>query len=627
MNVISRENLSQRKLEGYLKMAEIIQWGRRNPVKFVETFLGVEMMDYQKYAFMNSWTKQFVLWLMSRNAGKSTLSAPFAMAKLLLFPNFESYILSLTAGQSQDTFLKMENIAKKQIESFTGLTDIFLGEVVKASNHDGFVHSPQGFRFNLYNGSKITSLSGEENNIRGKRSNLNIYDESGFISENYIATTKAFATQDSSFKMGGGVNTELIPKNIPNQLLFCSSASSTDTYFYGLYKEWSKLMFAGSSDHFVADLNCEVVINATNNGFKLFTPLLSQSKVDDELRQNREKANREYFNQFESDGGSQFPIKRSEIIKNSVVRKPLLCNEGDIKRHISLAYDPAHDYDNSVVSVGEYIYDEKVGWKLIIQNCVSLVDIGKKKRTPMRTPEQIEYIKNMLIDYNGKGFADYENIDYLMIDAGSGGGGALISDYFMDDWIDKKGVKHRGLIDKVECAEHTSKFPNAVNKLKLISPKKYRTEMYDDFIELLNLGLIEFTDSYDMKGYLMLPVEGKDEIEEINEETKEKIKVKSIEYKKANLSFEEIIALTNIDIAKEELVNTYRFETSPTQYKYDLPNDKKSTMHDDRSYTFAMLSWHLKNLRREGIVNKKVKKDIDISRLFNNSRQPIIRKR
>jgi hypothetical protein len=29
-------------------------------------------------------------------------------------------------------------------------------------------------------------------------------------------------------------------------------------------------------------------------------------------------------------------------------------------------------------------------------------------------------------------------------------------------------------------------------------------------------------------------------------------------------------------------------------------------MHDDRAYTFIMLAWHLKNLRREGIVNKKV---------------------
>lgn len=568
-------------------------------------------MDYQKYAFMSSWDKQFVLWLMGRGSGKSTLSAPFAMSKLLLYPNFESYILSLTAGQSQDTFLKMENIAKKQIESFTGLTDIFMGEIVSASNHDGFVHSPQGFRYNLYNGSKITSLSGEENNIRGKRSNLNIYDESGFISENYIATTKAFATQDSSFKMGGGIDMECIPKNIPNQLLFCSSASSTDTYFYGIYKEWAKLMFAGSSDHFVADFNCEVVMNATNNGIKLFTPLLSQSKVDDELRQNADKARREFYNEFESDGGSKQPIKRSEIIKNSVVRKPLLANEGNIKRHIVLAYDPAHDYDNSVVSVGEYIYDEQVGWKLIIQNCITLADIGKKKKTPMRTPEQIDYIKDMLGSYNGTGFADYENIDCLMIDAGSGGGGALIADYFMEDWVDKQGNKRKGLIDKEVCEEHIRKFPNAVDKLKLISPKKYRTEMFDDFVELLNLGLIEFTESYDMKGYLMLPVEGKDEIEEIDEDTKEKKKVKSVDYKRSNLSWEEELALKQIDIAKEELVSTYRIETSPTQYKYDLPSDKKSKMHDDRAYTMALLSFHLKNLRRENIVNKKAKSGFD----------------
>ena len=104
------------------------------------------------------------------NGGKSTLSAPYAMTKMMLFPNFEAYILSTTSAQSQDTFLKMEKIAKRQIESFTGLTDIYFNEIVKsASNADGFTHSPQGFKYELYNGSKITSLSGEENNIRGKK--------------------------------------------------------------------------------------------------------------------------------------------------------------------------------------------------------------------------------------------------------------------------------------------------------------------------------------------------------------------------------------------------------------------------------------------------------------------------
>ena len=582
-------------------------------------------MDYQKYAFQESWSKQFALWLMSRNGGKSTLSSPFIMTKMMLFPNFQSFILSLTASQSQDTFMKMESIAKKQIESFCGLTDIFLGEVSASANHDGFVHSPQGFRCKLFNNSQVTTVSGEEDNIRGKRSNLNLYDESGFISENYISVTKSFCTQDSSFKLGGGVNTETIPMNIPNQLLFCSSASSTDSAFYTLYKEWSKLMFAGSKDHFVADLNCEVIIGATLNGKKLNIPLLSRSKVDDEIRANSEKANREYFNKFDADGGNKQPIKRAVIMKNSVVRKPMLINEGNKQRHICLAYDPSHDYDNSAVSVGEYIYDEQVGWKLIIQNCITLVDIGKKKKTPMRTPEQIDEIKQMLINYNGIGYADYENIDYLLVDAGAGGGGALIADYFMEDWIDKQGNKRRGLIDKVECSEHISKFPNAVDKLKLISPKKYRTEMYDDFIENLNLGLIEFTDSYDMKGYLNLPQESKEEIEEIDEVTKEKKKVKGIEYKKYDLSWDEVLALTNIDLAKEELIAVRR-QGDDINYKYDLPPDKKSKMHDDRAYTMVMLAWHLKILRRGNITNKQIKSNVNISDLLNYI-PPTIRKR
>lgn len=606
INKQSNQNITQKKLEGYLKYSQLIKWGRNNPVKFCEFILGLELMDYQRYAFMSSWDKQFVLWLMSRNAGKSTLSSPFNMTKMMLFPNFNSYILSLTASQSQDTFLKMEAIAKKQIESFCGLTDIFLGEVVSSSNHDGFVHSPSGFHCKLYNNSTTTTVSGEEDNIRGKRSNLNIYDESGFVSENYISVTKSFCTQDSSFKLGGGVNTEIIPDNIPNQLLFCSSASDTDSQFYKLYKEWSKLMFAGSKDHFVADLNCDVIIGATLNGKKLVKPLLSQSKVDDELRANPDKARREYFNRFDSDGGTQQPIKRATIIKNSKIRKPLLLNEGNINRHIALAYDPARNYDNSAVSVGEYVYDEQIGWKLIIQNCITLMDIGKKKKTPMRTPEQIEYIKQMLLDYNGDGFADYENIDCLMIDAGSGGGGNQIPDYLVEDWKDKKGVTHKGLIDKEYYSDYIGKFPNAVDKLKLISPKKYRTEMFDDFIELLNLGLIEFTDTYDTKGYLNLPTEGK-EIEEYNEDTKQKEKVKTIDYKKYKLSWDEELALTQIDLAKEELISQRR-EGNNINYKYDLPPDKKNKMHDDRCYSMVMLAWHLKNLRRENITNKSVEK-------------------
>ena len=110
ITIISKDSelgLTQKKLESYKKYSEIIQWGRKNPALFAETFLGVSFMDYQKsvFVFQSSWDKQFALWLMSRNGGKSTLSAPFVMSKMMLYPNFASYILSLTAMQSQDTFL------------------------------------------------------------------------------------------------------------------------------------------------------------------------------------------------------------------------------------------------------------------------------------------------------------------------------------------------------------------------------------------------------------------------------------------------------------------------------------------------------------------------------------------
>lgn len=419
----------------------------------------------------------------------------------------------------------------------------------------------------------------------------------------------------------------ILPDNIPNQLLLCSSASDTDSNFYRKYAEWSKRMFLGDPDYFVASLDCEVIIGATNNGVSLSTPLLSRDKVENALRTNPTKASREYYNRFDNDGGDGHPIKRSTISHNSVTRVPLLSNEDNTSRRFVIAWDPAHDYDNSACSVGEYVYDDNLGWKLIIQNVVNFRQLGEgKKKKNIRTPEQVEEVKDMLVKYNGKGFADYENIDYLMIDAGSGGGGNQIADYFMEDWVDRYGVSHKGLIDKVESETYVKQFPNAVNKLKLIQPKKYRTEMFDDFIELLNLGLIEFTEEYDMKGYLNIPQENSEEvIKEVNESTGETTNIKGITYQKRKLSWEEELSLKNIDIAKEELIATKRFGgDGGSNHKYDLSPEKKNKIHDDRAYSICMLAWHLKNLRRENITNKKHKSTFDVTRLGALARKPNI---
>src|SRR5699024_10207932 len=134
------------------------------------------------------------------------------------------------------------------------------------SNSTGFTHSPASFEVNLYNGSTVNSLNSVPDNIRSKRSNLNFYDESGFTSDELFEASEPFAVQSSDFRLGGDSDVTLLPKQIPNQLIYASSASATDTYFYEKYRDFSKRMFLGDSRYFVADIDSDAVIGATFNG-------------------------------------------------------------------------------------------------------------------------------------------------------------------------------------------------------------------------------------------------------------------------------------------------------------------------------------------------------------------------
>jgi hypothetical protein len=432
--------------------------------------------------------------------------------------------------------------------------------------------------------------------------------EAGFIPDELFVTTEPFTTQNSNFRLGGDSDVTLLPKQFANQLIYASSASSIDTYFYKKYREFSKRMFLGDKKYFVADIKDEIVMNATFNGKIYPVALLTQETIDNAMRENPEKANREYKNIFSKEGGDNQIIKRATIIRNSKSYIPIFYNDGN--KIFLLAYDPARKFDNSVVMVAELYLDEVVGYKLRLCNCINFMDYGNKKKQQMRTPEQVELVKQLLLDYNGKNKADYENVNKLLVDSGSGGAGVTISDYFMEDWKDGKGNIHKGLIDKIECAEYISKFPNAVDRLKLISPQKYKKEMFDALIDMVSLDLIDFPNSYDGKGYIILEENVEETYIDEDNSSKKKIEQKQNQY---NLSEDERTALINLDLAKEELVNIYRFDGTNGNYRYDLAPEKARKMHDDRAYCLAMLAWELKNIRRENSVNKpKPKTDLSI---------------
>jgi hypothetical protein len=196
------------------------------------------------------------------------------------------------------------------------------------------------------------------------------------------------------------------------------------------------------------------------------------------------------------------------------------------------------------------------------------------------------------LDYNGK-TADYENIMAVLIDAGAGGAGVSAwGDGLIEDWNDSTGKQHPGLIDgnSEEYSIYVGKYPNARDIVKLMSPHKFKRAMFEALIEMMNLDLISFTETYDSKGYVLINQEDKDG------------EMKTITHQ---LNVESELAYINIDLLKEELVSIYSFKSSNGNVRYDLPPDKQNKIGDDRAYTLAMLAWYLQQLRRENITSRK----------------------
>lgn len=640
----TEREISQRKLESYQKLAEIKQWGLRYPTKFLSEFVGVDLLDSQEYTFMMSWTRPYVLWLESRNAGKTTKLALYAMLRGLLHNNYRIYICSGTADQSQETFRKIEDIAMKNIESMTGLTDVFRNEVeISQANSSGFVHNPMGFTYKLYNGSFVKTLNSNINAKRGKRAEAVYFDEGGWLSEEEFNVIGAFTTQSADFKLGGDIDVATVPKEFPHQLLYASSASSVDTAFYQKYRDFSKKMFLGDPRYFVADLNCDIVINTTFHGKPYPASLLNRETIENEIRNNPEKAMREYYNQFTQDGGVGQIIKRALIVRNSYNRPPVLYNDTNERKFV-FAYDPARSTDNSILGIGELLYNEEDGYTMDIVNVISFSDLGLRRKTPMMTQDQIRELHNLLLDYNGDAL-DYDNIELVLADAGSGGGGnSWVRDSLIEEWKDKTGKNHHGLIDKdyTNGDIYSKRYPEAVNKLKLIEPSKYKSEMFEALIKMVEANKIHFTEKYDNKGYLNI-LEVDDElmhkseesiraeldkmnldISEYEEQLEERLsEIESAKTTTYKLSLDEEVALVQIDAMKEEIVNICRTKREGGKDSFKLPPHKdadtgnsEATMHDDRAYVLAMLGWFLSEKRLEHIKNKK-KKSISSSNLVD----------
>lgn len=622
--------MSTRKLEALFYIARLQKYYQCNPVRFIDDFFNIELLDAQAYVVQRTWNCPNVLVLASRGFGKSTVIDLILMAKDMLFCNVWSYIASGSGSQAEETFTKLEQIANDNIDEMRGSTGYIFKHEVEINNAagDGFSHGSNGFKYSLYNGSFTQTLNSNIDKKRGKRGSV-IFDECGFLSDEMLKVYGAFAAVNKNFASGKDrdghsidpIRLRTFAINLPNQKFYISSASSTDTEFYRLYREFSKKQIMGDRDYCVIQVDCEVVLRPTIRG-EVVNALLSRGTIETEMRTNPEKARREYYCEFTSDAGMNAIIRRGTITRNSETRAPLLYNDTGKKKFV-IAYDPARSRDNSVILVMEIYQTEDGEYKGRIVNCVNLLDVGKKIKSPMRTPDQIEYLKQLILDYNGDA-PDYENIECVLIDAGSGGGGVNIADFLMEDWVDKKGKTHRGLIDKEYSEEYVGRYPNAINKLRLVSPTQYKSIIYEALIEMLDIDAISFTTDYDNKGYLTVFEADEKKLEKEKKRISEDLKakgftgeslVKKLEEEISQAScvttkvvkldqFQEI-ALANIDAMKEEMVNMVRKKRDSGKDSFELTPEKANKLHDDRSYCMALCAWFLSEKRLEGIRARK----------------------
>lgn len=591
------KELSNRKIEEYGKMSKIVQWGRANPVRYCNQVFGIQLIDYQSYCFMKTWTAQYALWAECRGAGKDTLAAAYYMTRLSLIPDYRVYISSNTYAQSVESFSKLRDIALKRIPSFKSATDIFAREVDKngSNSETGFLQAPT-CKFRLYNNSQMEALSSNLEAIRGKRGAV-WFNETAWKTAEELAVVENFANVDSSFS----TSTEKIqyyePQQMPLQILYTSSVGDVTYPFFEKYKTFYKKMVVGNNNYFCFDIDAYDVLNHSSINGEPIKAHLTKDKIMKDIEEDPDNADVELFNKFRKGGGANAVVTMDELIRNSKIRKPLLYNDTGKKKFI-FCYDPARNFDGSVLSIFQVIDDKEVGYRLKLENVVSMVDSGTKNKTPLPMPAQLDIIKDLLIKYNGERAAEWENVEFY-IDAGSGGGGiSAVADQLMEDWKDQYGKKHRGIIDPDHKQYETArkKYTNAMPIVHLVDPQGYKKIMYDSVSKMIKLNLIEFTD-YDNKDYLL-------------------IENKEGGFDTVTLTFEEKLALTNINLAKTQLSYMCRYETPNGGIQYELAKDKKNTTHDDMAYTLAEGAYALAILRREDLLRKPKQSSFDPSQFF-----------
>lgn len=214
---------------------KIILWNtffRRNPNRFISTYLGIKLHPYQKLIIWMLQRSKLGYIVASRATAKSFIIALWSTVLAILYPNIIVVIASKTLSQSG-------NVIKEKIKYFYDNFPNVRREIYSITTN------PNSYECIFHNGSVIRAVVSNENS-RSKRCNYLILDESRIVPKDVLDSVLIpfLAQRIPPYRMLPEYqNDERLKEN--GIISYITSCGWKQEYWYEMVKKTIKRMLSG----------------------------------------------------------------------------------------------------------------------------------------------------------------------------------------------------------------------------------------------------------------------------------------------------------------------------------------------------------------------------------------------
>lgn len=224
---------------------------RQNPIKFCEQYLHLELHLFQKILITMMMRSTTYVWISSRGAGKSFLSAVYCCVRAILYPGTKIVIASGTRGQAQ-------NVLEKILLELKLMSPELAAEINERETKTNGTQAQVVFK----NGSFAKVVTASDSS-RGSRANVLLLDEFRLIRKDVVDTVlRKFLTQRRTPKYSKLTKAERQQEydKEKNLMMFLSSAYWSDSWAYKKCEDTCRFMLDDTKRQFVCGLPYQLMI-------------------------------------------------------------------------------------------------------------------------------------------------------------------------------------------------------------------------------------------------------------------------------------------------------------------------------------------------------------------------------